>query len=169
MNDTHNNNRDWTKNVMMIKLWTINFLRFCCRNCKTKEKHSGRKYLKYSHYVACMQSFNLLVLKLRPCVGDKANFWQTWFYSQKVLISSGVVGMNHFGCIGLFLEGISKLIKGKKNSLTTPDPQRAFQTFAFQRQSISRRGTSSRLRLLNLCIPSKNSGEKTQGLNNKIP
>ena len=41
------NNRDWTKNVMMIKLWTINFLRFCCRNCKTTEEHSGRKISKY--------------------------------------------------------------------------------------------------------------------------
>ena len=55
------------------------------------------------------------------------------------------------------LKGISKLMKRKKNSLTTPDLQRAFQTFAFQRRS--RRGTSSRLpllRLLNLCIFSKN-------------
>lgn len=165
MNDTHNNNnRDWTKNVMMIKLWTINFLRFCCRNCKTEEKHSGLKYLKYSHAKFQPLSFET----------QAVHRWQNIFLTYLILLYKGAdfkwgSGNRSFGCIGLFLEGISKLIKGKKNSLTTPDPQRAFQTFAFQRQSISRRGTSSRLRLLNLCIPSKNSGEKTQGLNNKIP
>ena len=56
------NNRDWTKNVMMIKLWTINFLRFCCRNCKTTEEHSGRKKSKYLNQQIHFPTWNLIIL-----------------------------------------------------------------------------------------------------------